>query len=181
MRYTSLRQPYDSYASLTERPGYLRLYGQESLNSCCNVRHDWPGRQQARHVQVETSIDFVPTCREQMAGLAYMYDTGNFYLLVKTRDEEYGCPSLDLKIPAKLRLIRSSHFAVDDVITPIAIPKTAPCSCAPSPPRMACTRNSTIPWTDRISLNWPKSPPTSSPTNKVRASPAPTSACTATT
>lgn len=83
-------------------------------------------RQQARHVQVETSIDFVPTCREQMAGLAYMYDTGNFYLLVKTRDEEYGCPSLDLKIPAKLRLIRSSHFAVDDVITPIAIPENGP-------------------------------------------------------
>ena len=125
VRYTSLRQPYDSYASLTERPGYLRLYGQESLNSCCNVSMI-ARRQQARHVQVETSIDFVPTCREQMAGLAYMYDTGNFYLLVKTRDEEYGCPSLDLKIPAKLRLIRSSHFAVDDVITPIAIPENGP-------------------------------------------------------
>lgn len=125
VRYTSLRQPYDSYASLTQRPGYLRLYGQESLNSCCNVSMI-ARRQQARHVQVETSIDFVPTCREQMAGLAYMYDTGNFYLLVKTRDEEYGCPSLDLKIPAKLRLIRSSHFAVDDVIPPIAIPENGP-------------------------------------------------------
>ena len=125
VRYTSLRQSYDSYASLTERPGYLRLYGQESLNSCCNVSMI-ARRQQARHVQVETSIDFVPTCREQMAGLAYMYDTGNFYLLVKTRDEEYGCPSLDLKIPAKLRLIRSSHFAVDDVIPPIAIPENGP-------------------------------------------------------
>lgn len=125
VRYTSLRQPYDSYASLTQRPGYLRLYDQESLNSCCNVSMI-ARRQQARHVQVETSIDFVPTCREQMAGLAYMYDTGNFYLLVKTRDEEYGCPSLDLKIPAKLRLIRSSHFAVDDVIPPIAIPENGP-------------------------------------------------------
>ena len=120
VRYTSLRQPYDSYASLTQRPGYLRLYGQESLNSCYNVSLI-ARRQQARHVQVETSVDFAPTCREQMAGLAYMYDTGNFYLLVKTRDEEYGSPSLSLEAPAKLRLIRSSHFAVDDVISPIPV------------------------------------------------------------
>ena len=79
VRYTSLRQPYDSYTSLTERPGYLRLYGQESLNSCYNVSLV-ARRQQERHVQVETCVEFAPTCREQMAGLAYMYDTGNFYL-----------------------------------------------------------------------------------------------------
>lgn len=125
VRYTSLRQPYDSYASLTERPGYLRLYGQESLNSCYNVSLI-ARRQQARQVQVETSVEFAPTCREQMAGLAYMYDTGNFYLLVKTRDEEYGSPSLSLENPAKLRLIRSSHFAVDDVISPISVLQDGP-------------------------------------------------------
>ena len=96
VRYTSLRQPYDSYTSLTERPGYLRLYGQESLNSCYNVSLV-ARRQQDRYVQVETCVEFAPTCREQMAGLAYMYDTGNFYLLVKTREEEFGSQTLDLK------------------------------------------------------------------------------------
>ena len=115
VRYTSLRQPYDSYTSLTERPGYLRLYGQESLNSCYNVSLV-ARRQQERHVQVETCVEFTPTCREQMAGLAYMYDTGNFYLLVKTREEEFGSQTLDLKKPAKLRLIKSDHFDVEDVI-----------------------------------------------------------------
>ncbi len=30
VRYTSLRQPYDSYTSLTERPGYLRLRSRNS-------------------------------------------------------------------------------------------------------------------------------------------------------
>ena len=79
-----------------------------------------------RHVQVETCVEFTPTCREQMAGLAYMYDTGNFYLLVKTRDEEFGNPTLDLKSPAKLRLIRSDHFDVSDVISEISIPEEAP-------------------------------------------------------
>ena len=122
MRYTSLRRPYDSYTSLTERPGYLRLYGQESLNSCYNVSLV-ARRQQERHVQVETCVEFAPTCREQMAGLAYMYDTGNFYLLAKTREEEFGSQTLDLKKPAKLRLIKSDHFDVEDVIPAISIPE----------------------------------------------------------
>lgn len=125
VRYTSLRQPYDSYTSLTERPGYLRLYGQESLNSCYNVSLV-ARRQQDRYVQVETCVEFAPTCREQMAGLAYMYDTGNFYLLVKTREEEFGSQTLDLKKPAKLRLIKSDHFDVEDVIPAISIPEEGP-------------------------------------------------------
>lgn len=125
VRYTSLRQPCDSYTSLTDRPGYLRLYGQESLNSCYNVSLV-ARRQQERHVQVETSVEFAPTCREQMAGLAYMYDTGNFYLLVKTREEEYGSQSLNLKSPAKLRLIKSDHFDVTDVIPEISVPQDGP-------------------------------------------------------
>ena len=125
VRYTSLRQPCDSYTSLTDRPGCLRLYGQESLNSCYNVSLV-ARRQQERHVQVETSVEFAPTCREQMAGLAYMYDTGNFYLLVKTREEEFGSQTLDLKKPAKLRLIKSDHFDVEDVIPAISIPEEGP-------------------------------------------------------
>ena len=79
-----------------------------------------------RHVQVETCVEFTPTCREQMAGLAYMYDTGNFYLLVKTRDEEFGNQNLDLKRPAKLRLIKSDHFDVTDAIPEIDIPEDEP-------------------------------------------------------
>lgn len=125
VRYTSLRQPYDSYTSLTERPGYLRLYGQESLNSCYDVSLV-ARRQMERHVQVETCVEFTPTCREQMAGLAYMYDTGNFYLLIKTRDEEFGNQNLDLKRPAKLRLIKSDHFDVTDAIPEIDIPEDEP-------------------------------------------------------
>ena len=61
-----------------------------------------------------------------MAGLAYMYDTGNFYLLVKTRDEEFGNQNLDLKRPAKLRLIKSDHFDVTDAIPEIDIPEDEP-------------------------------------------------------
>ena len=72
---------------------------------------------------METCVEFEPECREQMAGLAYMYDTGNYYLLVKTREEEYGSPCLDLAKPASLRLIRSSHFDTSDVVPSIPIPE----------------------------------------------------------
>ena len=54
------------------------------------------------------------------------YDTGNFYLLVKTREEEFGSQTLDLKKPAKLRLIKSNHFDVEDVIPAISIPEEGP-------------------------------------------------------
>ena len=55
-----------------------------------------------------------------------MYDTGNFYLLVKTREEEFGSQTLDLKKPARLRLIKSDHFDVADVIPAISIPEEGP-------------------------------------------------------
>lgn len=136
IRYTSLRQPYESYANTSEHPGCLRLYGQESLNSCYNVSLI-ARRQQARLVQVTTCMEFVPTCTEQMAGLAYMYDTGNFYLLVKTKKEEFGANqngSIENagedfgKNPkmAQLRLIKSSHFAVSDVVPAVFIPEEGP-------------------------------------------------------
>ena len=58
-----------------------------------------------------------------MVGLAYLYDTGNYYLLIKTREEEVGSPDLDLEHPARLRLLRSSHFQVTDVIEGIPVPE----------------------------------------------------------
>lgn len=119
IRYNSLRGPYDGFVSLSERPGYLRLYGQESLNSKYQVSL-LARRQQAREVQVETCMEFSPVCREQVAGLSYMYDTGNFYILGKTKENAFGNKS-DGK--CLLRLIKSGHFEVTDVITPVEIPE----------------------------------------------------------
>lgn len=121
IRYTSLRIPYDSFASVRERTGYLRLYGQESLNSCFHVSLI-ARRQQARQVQVETCLEYTPKCREQAAGLAYMYDTRNFYLLVKTREKEIG------EIPGRevLRLLRSCSGDVTDAIPSVPLPENGP-------------------------------------------------------
>lgn len=136
IRYTSLREPYDGFAALKKRPGYLRLYGQESLNSCFHVSLI-ARRQQARLVQVKTCLEFVPECREQAAGLAYMYDTRNFYLLVKTGTQEIGgIPGTaevretggmsETSSRTVLRLLRSCNGDAQNVFPEIVIPESGP-------------------------------------------------------
>lgn len=87
VRYSSPRVPLDENMSLTERPGWLRIYGQESLNSLHHVSLI-ALRQEELCVRAETAVEFLPDRPEQAAGLAYVYDALNFYLLVKTRTED---------------------------------------------------------------------------------------------
>lgn len=84
--YVSPRIPLGDKASLKERKGYLRLYGQESLNSLHRVT--LLGIKQSEYqVRVETAVDFKPLKPEQLAGLTYFYDAMNFYIFGKTVDE----------------------------------------------------------------------------------------------
>lgn len=85
----SLRVPLGSYASLTERPGYLRLYGGESMSSCHHqslLAH----RQQHFHFTADTLVEFNPNSFQQMAGLIYYYDNVSYYYLYISYDEETG-------------------------------------------------------------------------------------------
>jgi xylan 1,4-beta-xylosidase len=88
--FQSLRTPVDpSWLSLTVRPGFLRLYGRESLNS----RHlqSLVGRRlQAFRARAETCLEFEPESFQQMAGLVCFYDTRNWVYLCITRDENLG-------------------------------------------------------------------------------------------
>jgi xylan 1,4-beta-xylosidase len=88
--WASLRVPVDpTWASLEERPGWLRLAGRESLFSL----HDQSllaQRLQNFRVRVETRVDFHPTNFMQSAGLICYYDTRGHYYLRVTRDEEKG-------------------------------------------------------------------------------------------
>lgn len=92
--YVSPRIPLGSHADLAARKGYLRLTGQESMNSLHRVTLA-AKRQQELHVCAETKMDFHPICEEQLAGLAYMYDAMNFYIVGKTVDAD-GHPVLVL-------------------------------------------------------------------------------------
>lgn len=84
--FVSLRISMQEYANVTDRKGFLRIRGRESLNSLHQVSF-LGKRQQAFDVIAETAFEFSPQYPEQMAGMAYMYDAMNFYLLGKTVNE----------------------------------------------------------------------------------------------
>lgn len=86
----SLRKPFDeSWASLTERPGHLRLKGRESL-MCLFDQSLVARRQQHFNCRAETRVDFEPDNFHQMAGLVAYYNTRNHAYLHVTRDPDSG-------------------------------------------------------------------------------------------
>ncbi|WP_274648569.1 glycoside hydrolase family 43 protein [Paenibacillus humicola] len=86
----SLREPVgDDWATLKERPGYLRLKGRESLYST-QRQSLIARRQQAFAAEAETAVEFEPETYQQLAGLVYYYNTKNYYYLYISRDEERG-------------------------------------------------------------------------------------------
>lgn len=88
--FQSLRIPLtDDMMSLTERPGFLRLYGKESLLS----RHKQTmvaRRQQSFICEATTCVEFDPDYFKQMAGLAYYYNTTQYYYFRISHDENIG-------------------------------------------------------------------------------------------
>ena len=112
VRYSCPRVPLENCASLTSRKGWLRLYGQESLNSLHHVSLV-AVRRSEYHAWAETCMEFLPSCPEQLAGLAYMYDAANFYLFGKTADDDGK---------EQLTVVKSDQLAVTDEIEPIPLP-----------------------------------------------------------
>lgn len=92
--YSSPRCSYNEFADLSVNKGFLRLRGQEYMNSNHHVSLV-AVRQQEACCSAETCVSFEPVSFLQMAGLAYMYDSLNFFLLGKTAMED-GQPALTL-------------------------------------------------------------------------------------
>ncbi|MCD8104761.1 MAG: hypothetical protein LUF35_07120 [Lachnospiraceae bacterium] len=113
VRYFVPRVPPGSCLSLTERPGWLRLYGQESLNSCHHVSAVTVP-QSAKKEAVQICMECSPDCPEQIAGLCYVYNTENFYLFGKTADDE-GRPFLTL--------VKSDQMKVTDEMPLLPLPE----------------------------------------------------------
>lgn len=88
--WSSLREPVeDSWLTLCERPGWLRLRGRDSMTSL--FHQSLIAKRITRfRVKVETRLDFQPTHFTQMAGLICYYDTRQHYYLRVTHDETRG-------------------------------------------------------------------------------------------
>lgn len=87
--WQTLRQPHDpSWLTLQERPGWLRLYGRESLMSRFDVSLI-ARRIDSVETKVETVLDYQPDTPWQMAGLTAFYSGRNFYLLAVSRGDDH--------------------------------------------------------------------------------------------
>lgn len=115
--WNSLRRPFEEdWISLEDRPGYLRLKGQESLNS---LHHQslLARRLESMGIEVETLLDYNPENFQQMAGLIAYYDTDDYIYLRVTYHEDKGkC----------LGIIQSKYGDYDELLNEdIAIPELA--------------------------------------------------------
>ncbi|MEK3913347.1 glycoside hydrolase family 43 protein [Paenibacillus sp. FSL H7-0331] len=81
--------PGPDWLSLTERPGFLRLKGMESMSSL-HRQSLVARRQQAFHCEVETVVEFEPDNFQQLAGLIVYYDTEDYMYLRITHHEVHG-------------------------------------------------------------------------------------------
>lgn len=88
--YQSLRIPMgERYLSLSERPGWLRMYGRSGLSS--RFSQSLIARRMTQyHMTASACMEFEPDVFKQMAGLIFMYDTDNYLYLHVSRDEEIG-------------------------------------------------------------------------------------------
>jgi xylan 1,4-beta-xylosidase len=85
--FQSLRVPMTpDWVNQTDRQGYLRLYGRESLSSCFE-QSMIARRVQAHHTMASTCIEFSPENFQQMAGLVCYYNTTHYHYLFITGDD----------------------------------------------------------------------------------------------
>ncbi len=90
IHFQTLRIPLEEDTlSLTERPGYLRLKGRESLGSLFHQALI-ARRQQAFCYTASTYLEFEPKSFQQMAGLVCYYNTSKFIYLYVSYDRETG-------------------------------------------------------------------------------------------
>lgn len=85
-----LRSPWpDELFSLTQRRGYLRLFGRETIGSL--FRQALVARRQQAHCYSATArMEFEPSHYQQAAGLVCYYNGAKFHYLHVSRDEQCG-------------------------------------------------------------------------------------------
>lgn len=84
-----LRSPWpDELFSLTQRSGYLRLFGRETIGSLFK-QSLIARRQQAHCYSAMTRMEFEPTHYQQAAGLVCYYNGAKFHYLHVSRDEQH--------------------------------------------------------------------------------------------
>lgn len=114
VHWHTLRVPADeSWLSLSERPGYLRLKGRESLTS---LHHQSlvARRIQSFTCEIVTCVAYEPQAFTQMAGLVFYYDESDHYYLRISHDDQVG---------KHLAIIVSDQGQYDELDTYVPVPE----------------------------------------------------------
>jgi xylan 1,4-beta-xylosidase len=117
INFQALRIPMTpDWVNQTERPGFMRLYGRESLSSC--FKQSLVARRvQEHHVVASTCVEFNPDNFQQMAGLVCYYNTYYFHYLYLHGDDLGGDKNRKF-----LNLISGDRVAYDfPVKTPVEV------------------------------------------------------------
>jgi xylan 1,4-beta-xylosidase len=90
LEFQWLRTPYpEKIFSVTARPGFIRLFGRETLGS--PFRQSLVARRQQAHcISTATVIEFEPEHFQQMAGLVCYYNSAKFHYFYISHDETIG-------------------------------------------------------------------------------------------
>ena len=119
LHYQTLRfRPPSSMVTLTERPGWLRLKGRESLGNPFE-QSLVARRQQAFRYRARTRMDFSPDSFQQMAGITCYYGHDKYLYLYVTHHEQLG------RI-LELALCLGEEHCVYPLDEPIGLPRTGP-------------------------------------------------------
>ncbi len=99
MEFQWLRTPYpERIFSLTERPGFLRIFGRQSIGNW--FEQGLVGRRQEHHsFRAETTLDFKAETYQHVAGLTHYYGRFKFHALGLSWDEELGTSLIILSCP----------------------------------------------------------------------------------
>ncbi|MCH8475271.1 MAG: glycoside hydrolase family 43 protein [Opitutales bacterium] len=111
--FQTLREPpEETWLSLTERPGYLRLQGRLSL--CSPFEQSLVGRRiQDFACEAETELEFSPEHYLQTAGLAAFYDDQHWFYLQVSYEETQG---------RVLRLVVNEQYKTREPVAAIPLP-----------------------------------------------------------
>ncbi|BCN30644.1 glycoside hydrolase family 43 protein [Anaeromicropila herbilytica] len=118
IHFYSPRIDYREFTSLTDRKGYLRIRGQESmssLNRVSLVAH----KLTTLHAIVTTKMDFKPEVYQQYAGILIYYDNMDYIMLRKTYSEKDDGSVIDLlrvKNGERIELLEEAVSVSDESI-----------------------------------------------------------------
>lgn len=113
LQYYSPRIQPSSFASVTARPGYVRLRGQESLSSLNRVSL-LARKLTAVYVTVTTKMEFLPEAYQHSAGLVLYYDNMNYVCLRKYFSETAGQSALSV-----VQLLNGEKIEYSDTRNPV--------------------------------------------------------------